>query len=199
MIACSPIEIPKGITIHSQGLAVTLDTNNYNPPLPLLPGEVSNMLEESDDHTNTRPLSKYSGIYEEVGDEFIHKYSMNPDNDHATDITTENNEVSNNGVSDGLSNGTSDVMTNGRRSNSEVGTSDSEYSSDDDEHRDENGNKRLFHDRWAVHSGVLYQKRQTGWNRRYCKIVDNCLRGFRLAYHLLLLGRALKKYSSVTS
>jgi hypothetical protein len=137
------------------------------------------MLEENgDDHKSARPLSKCSGIYEEVGEEFVHKYSMKPDEDHA-DVITNDKQVNGNGVSDGPTNGASEVITNGRRGYSEVGTSDSEYSSDEDEHKDENGNKRLFHDRWAVHSGVLYQKRQTGWNRRYCKIVDNCLRGFR--------------------
>ncbi len=138
------------------------------------------MLEQNGDDAHTRPLSKCSGIYEEVGDEFIHKYSMNPDEDLPADVITDDENRENvHNVSDDITNGTSDVITNGRRGYSEIGTSDSEYSSDEDEHKDENGNYRLFHDRWAVHSGVLYQKRQTGWNRRYCKIVDDCLRGFR--------------------
>jgi hypothetical protein len=132
------------------------------------------MLEENGDHAHARPLSKCSGIYEEVGDEFIHKYSMKPKDDLPADVIADDNHEG-----DEVTNGASDVITNGHRGYSEVGTSDSEYSSDDEENKDENGNKRLFHDRWAVHSGVLYQKRQTGWNRRYCKIVDNCLRGFR--------------------
>ena len=158
-----------------QGLSVSLDTDNYNPPLPPLPGEISNMLERNDDHTSPRPLSKCSGIYEEVGEEFIHKHSMQPENDTSRDNNENNHNV--NDVSNDNSN--SDVIANDRRDYFEVATSDSEYSSDEDEVKDENKNERLFHDRWAVHSGVLYQKRQTGWNRRYCKIVDNCLRGFR--------------------
>ena len=136
------------------------------------------MLEQNGDHAKVRPVSKCSGIYEEVGDEFIHKHAMTSHEDISTDIT-ESNHDNDNHVTNNITSAASDVITSDRRGYSEVGTSDSEYSSDDDELKDENGNKRLFHDRWAVHSGVLYQKRQTGWNRRYCKIVDNCLRGFR--------------------
>ena len=165
----------------SQGLSVSLDTKNYNPPLPPLPGEISSMLEENDDHAHARPLSKYSGIYEEVGDEFIYKYSIEPQDDVPSDVIADDNHDDGNVVSDEVTNEgehRADVIPNGRRGYSEVATSDSEYSSDEDELKDENGNIP-FHDRWAVHSGVLFQKRQTGWNRRYCKIVDNCLRGFR--------------------
>ena len=154
---------------------MSLDAKNYNPPLPPLPGEISNILEQKGDHVKVRPASKYSGIYEEVGDEFIHKHAMTSEEDISTGVTEGNGDKNNHVANDAAS----DVITNGRRGYSEVATSDSEYSSDDDELKDENGNERLFHDRWAVHSGVLYQKRQTGWNRRYCKIVDNCLRGFR--------------------
>ncbi|XP_028393685.1 uncharacterized protein LOC114518010 isoform X2 [Dendronephthya gigantea] len=164
------------------GLGVSLDTTKYNPPLPPLPGEITNMLGQNGDSAHTRPLSKYSGIYEEVGEEFILKHSMESHEDLSGEGTIDENHGSTEDVNNDDTNAVTnhdDVMTNGRRGYSEVATSDSEYSSDDDELKDENGNKRLFHDRWAVHSGVLYQKRQTGWNRRYCKIVDDCLRGFR--------------------
>ena len=146
------------------------------------------MLEQNGDNAPTRPLSKYSGIYEEVGDEFILKHSMKSHEDLPAEVSNDEDHSSAKDVNSDDTNAVTihtDVMTNGRRGYSEVATSDSECSSDDDELKDENGNKRLFHDRWAVHSGVLYQKRQTGWNRRYCKIVDNCLRGFRYAVFTL--------------
>lgn len=130
-----------------------------------------------------------------MSDDFLRNFQSNSDeNDDAfTSISSDNiNDLSQSGDINGnidrnfVKAGeklTNTSTPNDQRNYLDGGTSDSEYSSDEDDQlsevKGEKQNERLFHDRWAVHSGVLQQKRPGGWNRRYCKIVDNCLKGFR--------------------